>query len=414
MKRTVDPLSTIDYLDGDEVLGGPYANGRAQMKITRIETCGLRGATPEGGWTHELRPDDVVHTLVAVHTDTGEVGIGSAFTSERLVTAALELLEPHLIGHDPRQVSKLSENLHQVSFWMGRGGTLTHASSAIDIAMWDIFGQSTGQPVSVLLGGRYREQVRPYASVLMDEVGPMTDTLAALVDEGFTAFKIGWGRFGRVDPATDERTVAAARAAVGDDVLAVDAGGSEAFFPGTLNWAKRTSRMLEDYGVAWFEEPLHPDDLEGFAELRAHSPVPISGGEVLTRRQSFAPFLTHRAFDIVQPDTTKGGGLSESRRIGWAAEDRGLKLIPHGWNTAVGLAADLHLASALAMTDFVEYKTGSAYVDTLTEHGWKLTPEGLLDIPTVPGLGITLQPETLHKYGTQPNFADPTWPSHEG
>lgn len=383
------------------------------MQITRIDTCGLRGATPEGGWTHELQPDDVVHTLVAVHTDTGEVGIGSAFTSERLVTGALELLEPHLIGRDPRQVSQLSETLHQVSFWMGRGGTLTHAASAIDIALWDIFGQSTGQPVSVLLGGRYREQVRPYASVLIDEVGPMTDTLATLVDAGFTAFKIGWGKFGRVDPSTDERTVAAARAAVGNSVLAVDAGGSEAFFPGTVHWAKRTSRMLDDYGVAWFEEPLPPDDLEGFAELRAHSTVPISGGEVLTRRQSFAPFLARRAFDIVQPDTTKGGGLSESRRIGWSAEDRGMKLIPHGWNTAVGLAADLHLASALAMTDFVEYKTGSAYVDALTEHGWELTPDGLLDVPTAPGLGFTLQRETLERYGTRPQFADFASSPHE-
>lgn len=376
------------------------------MKITRIETCGLRGATPEGGWSNELRPDDVVHTLVAIHTNEGLVGIGSAFTSENLVRAAIELLEPHLVGKNPLEVEKLSESLHQTSFWMGRGGALTHATSAIDIALWDIAGQALGQPVGTLLGGRHRDRVRPYASVLMDDAGPMSDNLSALVDEGFTAFKIGWWKFGRVDADTDERTVAAAREAVGDRLLAVDAGGSEGFFPGTLAWAKRTARMLADYDVAWFEEALAPDDLAGFVELRAASPVPISGGEVLTRRQSFAPYLSNRAFDIVQPDTTKGGGLSESRRIGWAAQDLGIKLIPHGWNTAVGLAADLQLASALAFTDLVEYKTGSAYVDDLVVGGWRLDADGYLAIPETPGLGIRLSAEALARFGSRPAFAD--------
>lgn len=375
------------------------------MKITGIETCGLRGATPEGGWSNELRPDDVVHTLVAVHTDEGITGIGSAFTAESLVRGAIDLLSPHLLGQDPVEVERITETLHQTAFWMGRGGSLTHATSAIDIALWDIAGQALGQPVGRLLGGRHRERVRPYASVLMDEAGPMTDNLSALVDQGFTAFKIGWWKFGRVDSRTDERTVAAARAAIGDHVLAVDAGGSEGYFPGDLAWAKRTARMLADYDVAWFEEALAPDDIDGYAELRASSPVPISGGEVLTRRQSFTPYLDRRAFDIVQPDTTKGGGLSESRRIGWHAEDRGIRLIPHGWNTGIGLAADLQLASALPGTDLVEYKTGSAYVDELTAREWHLDDEGFLDIPVSPGLGVTLDHEALEKYGTRPSFA---------
>ncbi|GAA4657067.1 mandelate racemase/muconate lactonizing enzyme family protein [Streptomyces youssoufiensis] len=378
------------------------------MRITRVETCGLRGATPEGGWSNELRPYDVVHTLVAVHTDVGITGVGSAFTTEDLVRGAIDLLLPHLVGQDPIEVERITETLHQTAFWMGRGGSLTHATSAIDIALWDIAGQALGQPVGRLLGGCHRTRVRPYASVLMDEAGPMTDTLTALVEQGFTAFKIGWWRFGRVDAATDERTVAAARAAVGDRLLAVDAGGSEAFFPGGLAWAKRTARMLADHDVAWFEEPLAPDDLDGFAELRAGSPVPISGGEVLTRRQGFAPYLRRRAFDIVQPDTTKGGGLSESRRIGWQAQDLGIRLIPHGWNTAIGLAADLHLSAALASTDLVEYKTGSAYVDDLVAGGWRLDADGYLDIPAGPGLGVALDPEAVATYGTRPAFADPT------
>ncbi|WP_348788850.1 mandelate racemase/muconate lactonizing enzyme family protein [Leifsonia sp. NPDC080035] len=376
------------------------------MKITRIETCGLRGATPEGGWSNELRPDDVVHTLVAVHTDAGVVGIGSAFTTQHLVDAALEVLSPLLIGEEALDVERLTETLHQSAFWMGRGGSLTHATSAVDIALWDVVGQALGQPVGRLLGGRHRERVRPYASLLMDEPEVLRDNLVEMVDAGFEAFKIGWWKFGRVDAATDERTVAAARQAVGDRLLAVDAGGSEAFFPGTLAWAKRTAEMLKDYDVAWFEEALAPDDIDGFVELRASSPVPISGGEVLTRRQSFLPYLERRAFDIVQPDTTKGGGLSESRRIGWMAADHGIRLVPHGWNTGVGLAADLQLASALPGTDLVEYKTGSAYVDDLVSGGWRLDEDGTLAIPSAPGLGIALDVDALGRYGTNPRFAD--------
>jgi L-alanine-DL-glutamate epimerase-like enolase superfamily enzyme len=376
------------------------------MKITHIDTCGLRGATPEGGWSNELRPDDVVHTLVAVHTDTGLVGIGSAFTSEGLVRAAIDLLRPQLVGQSALEVERLTETLHQGAFWMGRGGSLTHATSAIDIALWDVAGQALGQPVGRLLGGRYRDRVRPYASVLMDEAPIMAEDLSVLVDYGFTAFKIGWWKFGRVDAATDERTVAAAREAVGDRLLAVDAGGSEAFFPGGLSWARRTADMLAAYDVAWFEEALSPDDVDGFVALRSYSKVPISGGEVLTRRQTFTPFLDAGAFDIIQPDCTKGGGLSESRRIGWSAQDRGVRLIPHGWNTAIGLAADLQLASALAATDLVEYKTGSAYIDDLVRDSWTLGIDGMLNIPDAAGLGVTLDPEGLGRYGTNPTFAE--------
>ena len=108
-----------------------------------------------------------------------------------------------------------------------------------------------------------------------------------------------------------------------------------------------TAKMLADYDIVWFEEALPPDDLEGYIELRRHSPVPIATGEVLTRRQTFRPLLERHAVDIIQPDCTKCGGLSESRRIAWMAYDHNILLVPHGWNTAVGLAADLHLAAAM-------------------------------------------------------------------
>ncbi len=370
------------------------------MRIRDIRAIGLSGATPEGGWSNELRPDDSVHTLVIVRTDDGLTGAGSVFTNAGLVQAALRVLEPLYLGQRADEPERLSEVLHQNSFWMGRGGSITHAISGIDIALWDITGQMAGQPVGRLLGGRYRDRVQPYASLLMDQPGPLREHLHSIKAQGFRAFKMGWGPFGRVSNALDEEIVKTAREAVGPEAkLMVDAGGSDAFWPNGYKWALRAAEMLAAYDVAWFEEPLKPDALEDFVALRRAAPLPISGGEVLTRRQAFQPWLQAGAFDIVQPDVTKVGGISEERRIAWMAQDAGIRMIPHGWNTALGLAADLHLASALPETDLVEYITGSPYVDELTLERFQLDGDGMLAIPHTPGLGVTLNPDAVARYG---------------
>jgi L-alanine-DL-glutamate epimerase-like enolase superfamily enzyme len=178
----------------------------------------------------------------------------------------------------------------------------------------------------------------------------------------------------------------------------VDAGGSDAFWKQGYKWALRTAQMLADFEVAWFEEPLKPDAMHDYVLLRQNSPVPIAGGEVLTRRQSFQPWLEAGAFDVVQPDVTKVGGISEERRIAWMAQEHGVRFIPHGWNTAVGLAADLQLASAFPDTDLVEYLTGSPYVDDIAAGGWHLDANGMLPIPDAPGLGLDLNHDALLRY----------------
>jgi D-galactarolactone cycloisomerase len=372
------------------------------MKITEIKAAGLRGATPEGGWANEIKPDDCVHTLIAISTDEGVTGWGSVFTNDALVHAALSVLEPLYRGENPLEPERVSEKLHAHTFWMGRGGTLTHAISGIDIAMWDILGKTTGQPVGRLLGGRYRGRVRPYASLLMQEPGLLSEHLHAIRSQGFQAFKIGWGPFGRQNNATDEQIVRAARDTVGSDsLLMVDAGASDAFWHQGYKWAVRTAQMLADYGVHWFEEPLLPDNLPDYVLLRKTSPLPIAGGEVLTRRQSFVPWLQGGAFDIVQPDVTKVGGISEERRIAWMAEENGIRFIPHGWNTALGLAADLQLASACKNTDLVEYLTGSPFIDEIVENKWQLDADGMLAIPDGPGLGNTMNLDAVEKYTGQ-------------
>ena len=375
------------------------------MKIVDIRCAGLRGATPEGGWSNELRPEDCVHTLIAVHTDGGLVGLGSVFTNDALVRASLDLLKPLYMGESALEPERVSEKLHQHMFWLGRGGSITHAISGIDIALWDLLGKATGQSVGRLLGGRYRERIQPYASLLMQEPAIMRDSLLAVKSQGFRAFKIGWGPFGRKSAAMDEAIVKAAREAIGPECrLMVDAGGSDAYWGNGYKWALRAAQMLANYDVHWFEEPLQPDALEDFVLLREHSPINIAGGEVLTRRQSFQPWLEARAFDIVQPDVTKVGGISEERRIAWMAQDHGVQFIPHGWNTAVGLAADLQLATAFSGTEFVEYLTGSPFIDEITIGGWQLDAEGMLTIPSKPGLGLELDPDVIAKYSGVTNL----------
>jgi D-galactarolactone cycloisomerase len=221
---------------------------------------------------------------------------------------------------------------------------------------------------------------------------------------GFTAYKIGWGPFGRaMNPALDEAIVRAAREAAGPAAsLFVDAGASDAHWPHGLKWAIRTGDMLAGLGVGWFEEPLRPDAIEDYIALRLASRLPIAGGEVLTRRQAFLPWLSRGALDIVQPDVTKVGGLSEQRRIARMADDFGVQYVGHGWNTALGVAADLQLAAALPLVTFVEFIGGSAYVDGILTEPFVVDADGYLAIPQRPGLGVQLDRERLARVTPDP------------
>src|SRR4051794_13063474 len=231
----------------------PMPHSPDSIRIRSIGVVPLLGESPKGGWSFEIVPDDSIHAIVAVHTDAGITGYGSVFTDARLVQAAVKVLEPLTRGENALEPERVSEKLHQNTFWQGRGGAITHTISGIDIALWDILGKATNQPVGRLLGGRYRERVRPYASLLMTDPGPLAESLLALKAQGYRAFKIGWGPFGRRDAATDEAIVRAARKAIGDsNALMVDAGGSDAFWTQGYKWALRTAQMLASYNVAWF------------------------------------------------------------------------------------------------------------------------------------------------------------------
>jgi len=370
------------------------------MKIVDVRVIGLSGGTVDGGWPQGNKPEEDLNTLLEVHSDEGLSGIGSAMTSKSLVAAAIDLLRPHLIGERADEPARVSEKLRQSLFWQGRGGTVEHAISGLDIALWDLMGKICRQPVSRLLGGCYRTRIKPYGSLLFDEPGRLRETLQQTVSRGFRAIKLGWRPFGRRDRRFDELLIRTARDTVGPDVeLMVDAGGSEQFWPHGYKWALETAKMLAGYDIIWFEEALPPDDLEGYIELRRHSPVPIATGEVLTRRQSFRPFLERQAVDIIQPDCTKCGGLTEAWRIAWMAYEHNIQWVPHGWNTAIGLAADLHLSAAMPVARYVEYLTPCVYLDEIITEPFRPGAEGYLSIPDKPGLGVELNREALKRFG---------------
>jgi D-galactarolactone cycloisomerase len=370
------------------------------MKIVDVRVTGLSLGRVEGTWLADVGVQEDINTLVEVVTDEGLAGVGSAGSGKTQVEAGVHLLRPLLLGERADEAARVSEKLRQHTFWQGRGGPVEHAISGIDIALWDLAGKVVGQPVARLLGGYYRDRIMPYGSLLFDDdPARLRDTLQRTVARGFRAIKLGWRPFGRRDRATDEQLVRTARDAVGPGVaLMVDAGGSEPFWPHGYKWALETAKMLAAHDVAWFEEPLPPDDLDGYVELRRQAPVPIATGEVLTRRQSFTPFLERHAVDIIQPDCTKCGGLTEAWRIGWQAYEHNVQLVPHGWNTAIGLAADLHLTAALPVARYVEYLTPSPYLEELIVAPFQPDADGMLRVPTGPGLGVELDREALKRF----------------
>ena len=371
------------------------------MKIEDIRILPLVGATPDGGWDQGYEEQDNLHTLVEVITNEGVVGLGSVYTSAKLVEGSLNLLRSMLIGESAIEPVRVSEKLHQSTFWQGRGGAVTHFISGVDIALWDIFGKVTNQPISRLLGGRYRDRVKAYGSLLMTDPKDLPPRLEDAVNRGFRAIKMGWGPFGRVSATVDEAIVKTARETVGADIeLMVDAGGSDRYWPHGYKWALETAKMLKDYGIVWFEEALRPDDLQGFIKLTENAPLPITSCEVITRRQAFMPWIEQRAVDYIQPDVTKVGGISEEYRIAMHAYDHSILFVPHGWNTAVGLAADLQLVAAVPTARWVEYITPAPYIEDLVTEPFDLDKDGFLSIPENAGLGIEWDTEGIEKFSS--------------
>ncbi len=369
------------------------------MKITDIEVICLRVPAYDD---HCEWGDDAF--IVRVHTDSGITGIGESDTSPIAARAMIEAPESHesssglkrlLIGENPLEIQKLWDKMYSCSNYCGRRGLGIHAISAIDIALWDIASQYYQVPIYMLLGGKYRDRIPSYGTFIpADTLEENREIVRKLKAQGFTSLKFGGGIFGN-DPDMDEAIVAAIRDEAGPDFqLQIDVACKWRTYGASAPMFKR----LEKYHLNWIEEPVMPDDHNGYAKLGALGISKVSGGEGLTTRYEFDAFIRQAQPDIVQPDITRCGGISEMRKIYDIAEMNGVKLVPHGFSTGILLAATVQFLAACEHGDLMEYSqsTSPMYTDLVKN---KIPFEsGYVTVPDTPGLNVELDEAIIEKY----------------
>ena len=378
------------------------------MKITDIEVAYLR--IPEIAQEANGTQDCAV---VLVHTDEGITGIGEAESSPHVAKAIVEAPRSHsvmvglrevLIGQNPLEIERLWRKMYQASIYFGRRGAVIQAISGVDIALWDIKGKAYGKPVCDLLGGSTNAKVRAYASALFGRDGQETAEKAARFREaGFTAFKFGWMDFGRHE-STDRAHVEGVRNAVGPDApVMVDVGW--AYDSGGPEWdhttALRRAQMLADYDIFWLEEPLHPDDWDGYRELCDRSPVRIAAGEELQTIGDFRDLIERAHIDVLQPDVARAGGITETMRIAALAYAHRKPVVPHHYSTGILGTASVHVNASIPNSLFQETPApgeGSVLNTDLVLPKVQLDEDGCIVIPKGPGLGIELDMDLLNHY----------------
>jgi len=300
-----------------------------------------------------------------------------------------------LIGQDPLDIEGLWRRMYMGSVYYGRRGAAMHAISGVDIALWDIKGKKLGKPVCDLLGERKRDRIRPYASLLMPETEKaVAASVERLLEMGFTAIKFGWGPIGK-DEANDVRLASAAKRAAGEAEILIDAGFG---YGADAKRAIRVARKLEEIGIYWLEEPFEPDEFDAYAELADAVGIRVAAGEEEATRWGFRELIERGRIDVIQPDVTRCGGLSEALKIARAAERDGVPVVPHAWKSGVIKAASLHLNAVLQTAYFQEYCVAETPINRLLTRERMPVVDGFVDVPDKPGLGIELDPEILTRY----------------
>ena len=340
-------------------------------------------------------------SLVRVKTDEGVEGIGSAYSNPDMVRCVVEgNLKDVLIGDNPAEIGALWSKMYKITRWYGRKGAAMSALGAVDTALWDIRGKTLGEPIYKMLGAQ-RDSVPAYASALLwkQDPGALAVEAARYVESGYRAVKMRLGR----NWDYDLKAVRTVRDAIGPDVrLMVD--GSMRYTP---PFALRIVRELEAVGAFWFEEPFPPEEIDWFAELRPQVEVPLAAGENEFGLQGFRELIRSGAVDIVQPDCSRSGGITECHRIGVAAGEHGLGVATHTWSDAVALVANMHLVASLPNGITVEVdRTGNPFIDELLTEPL-IVRDGEISLPAGPGLGIELNEDILGAYALAPDTPVP-------
>lgn len=340
-------------------------------------------------------PMDVLITEVV--TDEGLLGMGEhyAYGALKSVSAIVqELIAPLLIGQDPTNISGLWEKVYNVNFRLGRRGLLMCALSGVDIALWDLLGKATGKSVASLLGN-YRRTMPAYVTggyyVEGKGLEQLRDEITEILEQGFFGIKL---KIGGESRDTDLKRLELVRELTGEQFFVGVDANCALTFPEALTWG----RDLEALAIDFFEEPISTDQPELSARLASALDIPVAGYETETGLYGMREFIARGGVDIVQTDAIWVGGLTEARRVADLGRAFGLPFIPHYSAGAVALVANLHLASSMPHALYQElHLRANPLRDELLETPLKVE-NGHLVVPDGPGLGVSLNPETVARY----------------
>jgi D-galactarolactone cycloisomerase len=391
------------------------------MKITKIETFLLKVPLGEDRfYSSQCAFPERNSLIVKVETDAGIIGFGESGQygpGEPVASFINEVLAPILIGRNPLETSVLWEEMFSLIRDYGRKATGVEAISGIDIALWDVAGKYYKKPIYDLLGGAFRDKIKAYATGCYYRGKDVTDhpnNLNALreeakwmVDEGFTALKC---KIGLLHIQEDTERIAVIREAIGNDkLLMVDANHAYNF-----HTAKKMGKNLEPFDIYFFEEPVLPEDHEGYRMLRESLNMAIAAGENEFTRYGFLDLLSKGCLDIIQPNIGCAGGFTEVRRIEALATSHHVQLIPHCWGSGIALAAALHLAAALAPLPHTAFPRAPEN-EPLLEYDKNFNPlrdellldnlrvkDGFVEVPDGPGLGVEIDMAVVKKYRIKP------------
>jgi D-galactarolactone cycloisomerase len=386
------------------------------MRIVSVETFVLR--VPLGGktfYSSQAKFPERNSLLVKITADNGLVGWGEGGQygpPEPVSSCVNDVLAPILMDLESAAPVVTSERLYSFSRDFGQKGTYIEAISAIDIALWDLWGKSLGQPVHALMGGAFRSSVHAYATgcYYPDKpwdraqiIADLETEAASYVSSGFDILKM---KIGLLSVDLDIERVAAVRRAIGPGIrLLVDC--NHAYNAVT---AIRIGRELENFGVHWIEEPVVPEDKAGYRRVRDAITVPVAGGEAEFTRYGFRDLFLEQCVDIAQPDLCVCGGFSEWLKIQALASSFGVMTVPHVWGSGIALAAALqalatippmpHTANPVALQNepIVEFdRKHNPLRDDLLIENFTLK-DGFLEVPQGPGLGVTVDEDVMRKY----------------
>ncbi|MCL5027027.1 MAG: mandelate racemase/muconate lactonizing enzyme family protein [Chloroflexi bacterium] len=382
------------------------------MKIRDVKVM-LVTATipPERRWTSDFgTATKSSAAFVKVETDEGVTGYGEAKGTPLVMKSIIEHeLKPLLVGEDPTRVTYLWEKMYNgsrlgLSFYYGRSqsrstaasGEVMCAISGVDVALWDLCGRAMNVPVFKLMGGAVRDRIKAYASAGHGRLGHIGQEFASYVAKGYKACKMRVGGMDHPHMVSGSRArVKEAREAVGPDVLIMlDAHGSTG-----VTDAIKLATAVEEFDIAWYEEPVIYHNMAGLAEVRRSTRIPVATGENLYTRFQFHDLANARAADVWQPDTSMAGGLTEMLRIAALASANEAQLAPHVWGSALLWAASLQLAAALP--NYYIFEFAQAYSPLLTDIvsvPVKVEADGCVPIPQGPGLGVELDPEVERRF----------------